>query len=153
MAKSYVDKLKSKAFAIAKLEVEMTDNYQGKVFAITQKDGNEALCAVNVPTKDMTNLNFIKDIIETKEIINNFIQNILNDDMEIKGIVHTECMKREDVFCVSFIKVKMIKTENGYRAAPQEDLEHYAINYGETSVNEKGEMVKTKSKLVKYEFE
>ena len=153
MAKSYVDKLKMKAFAIAKLEVEMTDNYQGKVFAITQKDGNEAICAVNVPTKDITNLNFIKDIIETKEIINNFIQSIMNDDIEIKGIVHTECMKREDVFCVSFVKVKMIKIENGYRAAPQEDLEHYTINYGETSVNENGEMVKTKSKLVKYELE
>jgi hypothetical protein len=129
---------------VIKDEISLTGTYDGKLFGLVEKDGEFAISKIDVPNKNLDDdFGTIISIMKTKTIIDTFPQELRSDGFEIIAFAHTEILFTEKTKKLVFIKITV--DEDGYNVVDEHKV--YDID-SNTAINNDGELVYTKPKLV-----
>jgi hypothetical protein len=129
---------------LIKDELFFTKKYQSKVFAnVIDKDGDDAVTSIEISNKNFDNkFELFKSMIETKKDIQKFIRNLLNDDMDIISIIHTETIETDGKFIITKLCLDVVDGE-----FKQDEIIKYDISPSESFINEDGSITQTNPKL------
>lgn len=129
---------------LIKDELFFTKKYQSKVFAnVIDKDGDDAVTSIEISNKNFDNkFELFKSMIETKKDIQKFIRNLLNDDMDIISIIHTETIETDGKIVITKMCLDVVDGE-----FKQDEIIKYDISPSESFINEDGSITQTNPKL------
>jgi hypothetical protein len=129
---------------LIKDELFFTKKYQSKVFAnVIDKDGDDAVTSIEISNKNFDNkFELFKSMIETKKDIQKFIRNLLNDDMDIISIIHTETIETDGKIVITKLCLDVVDGE-----FKQDEIIKYDISPSESFINEDGSITQTNPKL------
>jgi hypothetical protein len=129
---------------LIKDELFFTKKYQSKVFAnVIDKDGDDAVTSIEISNKNFDNkFELFKSMIETKKDIQKFIRNLLNDDMDIISIIHTETIETDGKIVIT--KMCLDVVDGKFK---QDEIIKYDISPSESFINEDGSITQTNPKL------
>lgn len=126
-------------------EIEMTDDYTGKVFALANK-GDEGTHVTMIPIGEKNFENKIKlfaEIKKTKEQINHFNESMIEDGLTPIAYCHTEIFIIDDQKRIVYLGVKV--DGNNKNIVIQK---HFKIVKEESLVNADGSVTEGKTKCV-----
>ena len=130
---------------LIKEEVELTDDYSGKVYALANK-GDEGTHITMIPIGEKNFGNKSKLLVEiekTKEQINNFHASMLEDGLTPIAYCHTEIFIIGDAKRIVYLCVKVDKTERTIVSQ-----KHFKIVQEKSFVNSDGSVTEGKTKCV-----
>lgn len=129
---------------LIKDELFFTKKYQSKVFAnVIDEDGDDAVTSIEISNKNFDNkFELFKSMIETKKDIQKFIGNLLNDDMDIISIIHTETIETDGKIVITKMCLDVVDGE-----FKRDEIIKYDISPSESFINEDGSITKTNPKL------
>lgn len=130
-------------------EVELTDTYEGKVFALAEKE-NEGTHITMIPisVKNFDNkINLFREVENTKEQINSFHAHMLHDGLTPLAYCHTELFIVDNRKRIVYLAIKI---QNGERNLVEQ--KQFKIETNETFIDADGSIVEGKTKCIEVEI-
>ena len=129
---------------LIKDELFFTKKYQSKVFAnVIDEDGDDAVTSIEISNKNLDNkVQLFKSMIETKKQIKKFIGDLVNDDMDIISIIHTETIETDGEFAIAKMCLEVVDDEFVH-----DEIIRYNISPTKSIINEDGSITQTNPKL------
>ena len=134
---------------LIKEEIEMTDDYSGKVFALANK-GDEGTHITMIPIGEKNFANEIKlfeEIEKTKAQINHFYASMVEDGLTPIAFCHTEIFIIGDIKRIVFLCVKLNGSERNIVGQ-----KHFKIVQEKSYVNSDGSVTEGKTKCVEVDI-